>query len=142
MAYKRVRKLKLADAAYITGLLDGEGTITLTREHADENRRLVISISNTDLSILNLVRSTVGAGGTSKRTYSKRHTPSYAYKITNRQALTLLNHIAKFLKSYKRDRAQLALRQYTAVTPRNGRYTPEQSSMRREFDKRFSAIVP
>jgi len=143
MAYKTVRKLKLVDAAYIAGLIDGEGTITLTREHAGENRRLVVSISNTELAILSFVRSAVGAGViTSKRTYSNKHTPSYAYKITNRQALTLLSHIAEYLKSYKRSRAKLALKQYTAVTPRNGRYTPEQSLTRREFDKRFLAIVP
>lgn len=47
MTFKKVRKLKLTDAAYITGLIDGEGTITLTRERRGENRRLVVSISNT-----------------------------------------------------------------------------------------------
>ncbi len=49
MAYAKARKLKLTDAAYIAGLIDGEGTITLTREHANENRRLVVSISNTEV---------------------------------------------------------------------------------------------
>jgi hypothetical protein len=34
-------------AAYVAGLVDGEGTITLTRLHAGENRRLVVSIANT-----------------------------------------------------------------------------------------------
>ena len=36
-------------AAYIAGLIDGEGTITLTRLHAHENRRLVVSIANTEI---------------------------------------------------------------------------------------------
>ena len=72
MAYKKVREPKLIDAAYIAGLIDGEGAITLTREHAGENRRLVVSISKTELAILSFVRSVVGAGvKTSKRTYAK-----------------------------------------------------------------------
>lgn len=48
MTFKKVRKLKLTDAAYIAGLIDGEGTINLTHEHRGENRRLVVSISNTE----------------------------------------------------------------------------------------------
>lgn len=39
--YARVKSLSVADAAYIAGLVDGEGTVTLTTMH-----RLVVSISN------------------------------------------------------------------------------------------------
>ena len=35
----RIPKLPAESAAYIAGLIDGEGTITLTRLHAGENRR-------------------------------------------------------------------------------------------------------
>jgi hypothetical protein len=40
----RIPRLPPDIAAYIAGLIDGEGTITLTRLHAGENRRLVVSI--------------------------------------------------------------------------------------------------
>jgi len=43
----RIPKLPAESAAYIAGLIDGEGTITLTRLHAGANRRLVVSIANT-----------------------------------------------------------------------------------------------
>ena len=46
--YREVKKLGQTDAAYIAGLIDGEGTVTLSRRHRNENRQLVISISNTD----------------------------------------------------------------------------------------------
>jgi hypothetical protein len=36
--------LRTIDAAYIAGLIDGEGTITLSRKHRNENRQLAISI--------------------------------------------------------------------------------------------------
>jgi hypothetical protein len=44
--------LSLEDAAYIAGLIDGEGTITLTRIHSNENRRLVVSIDSSWISCL------------------------------------------------------------------------------------------
>lgn len=63
-AYRTVRTLSATDAAYIAGLIDGEGTVTLTRKHLNENHQLAvsISISNTDLSLLHYVRDAIGAG--------------------------------------------------------------------------------
>jgi len=46
-SYKKVLTISKIDAAYIAGLIDGEGTITLSRKHKNENRQLVVSISNT-----------------------------------------------------------------------------------------------
>lgn len=143
MDKQSVNELASIDAAYIAGLIDGEGTITLTREHARESKRLVVSISNTEIALLQFVMDRVGAGKiTNKRVYSEKLTPSYTYKITNRQALTLLEEIAQYLRSYKRDRAGLALNTYISVTPRNGRYTPEQKNDRKRFEKEFLAITP
>ena len=53
--YRSVNTLSSADAAYIAGLIDGEGTITLTREHHNEGRRLVASITNTERDLLRFV---------------------------------------------------------------------------------------
>lgn len=143
MTYAKTRRLKPADAAYIAGLIDGEGTVTLSREHVGENRRLAVTISNTELAILRFVAKTAGVGKiTNKRAYSPRHTPSYVYKVTNRQALSLLEQIASYMQSYKRKRAILALERYVSVTPRNGRYTPKQRKARMRFDKEFLEIKP
>jgi hypothetical protein len=45
--YRAVNSLSTVDAAYLAGLVDGEGTITLSRKHAREKRQLVVSISST-----------------------------------------------------------------------------------------------
>lgn len=117
--YRIVRDLDSTDAAYIAGLIDGEGTITLTREHRDENRRLVVSIASTERSMLAFVVERTGCGKiTNKRTTSGRHTPSFAYRITNRQALELLRQISPYLRSYKANRAALALTHYLSLTPK------------------------
>lgn len=93
--YKTVAKLSDIDAAYIAGLVDGEGTVTLSRRHKQDMRQLVISISNTDLALLDYVLQTVNAGKvTHKRTTSEKHTPSAAYSVSNRQALTFLSQTA------------------------------------------------
>jgi len=137
------RSLSLEAAAYIAGLIDGEGTITLSRLHANENRRLVISIANTEIQLLEYVLCSAGVGKiTRKRKTSEAHTQSFCYSVTSQQALALLKQITPFLKSYKRGRALLALDRYQALTPRNGRYSRAQVAERQEFESTFLSLVP
>ena len=139
--YRKAKRLEPVTAAYVAGLVDGEGTITLTRVHRSENRRLVLSISNNELAILGFVAAAAGVGRiTSKRTYQARHKPSFAYQVSSRQALDLLEQIAPYLKSYKSRRVNLALREYVALTPRNGRYRPDVKKARDEFEARLLAM--
>jgi hypothetical protein len=49
-------------ATCIAGLIDGEGTVPLTRLHAGHNRRLAVSIANTEIRLLTCVVEQVGAG--------------------------------------------------------------------------------
>jgi hypothetical protein len=141
MPARIVRQLAAHIAAYIAGLIDGEGTITLTRLHARENRRLVVSIANTEIELLNYVGAQVGTGKiTRKRITSARHTPSFCYAITSRQALALLMQVTPYLQSYKRIRAAMALQAYTKLTSRNGRYSPERLAERRQFERSFLLI--
>ena len=123
-------------AAYIAGLIDGEGTVTLSRLHANENRRIVVSIANTEIQLLRFVIDQVGVGKiTRKKTTSDRHTPSFCYAVSSRQALSLLCQVAPYLRSYKRRRVELLLERYEALTPRNGKYRPSQLADRRDFER-------
>lgn len=71
--HREVHELTVAQAAYLAGLLDGEGTVTLSRKHAGEMRQLVVSISNTELEILEFARATIGAGKLTRKRTSKAH---------------------------------------------------------------------
>lgn len=136
-----VRALSPTEAAYIAGIVDGEGTITLTPMYAGENRRLVVSVSSTERYLLDYVLKSVGIGQiTTKRTYSSKHMPSFTFRVRNRQALELLKHITPFLQTYKRQRADLALRHYLALTPRNGKYRPAVRAARAAFEREFMAL--
>jgi LAGLIDADG-like domain len=136
-----IKILSDVEAAYVAGIIDGEGTITLTRTHRGENRRPVVSISSTELPLLSYVQSVVGAGRiTGKMCTREHHSPSFAYCITSRQALRLLAQVYPFLRTYKSKRARLLLDEYQGVTPRNGRYTVEQREAREQLVVRFFAI--
>jgi hypothetical protein len=92
MTYKKTNKLSPVNAAYLAGLVDGEGSITLTKLSRNRQRGLAVTISNTELMILQYVLDIVGVGKiTNKRKSKINHTPNYTYQITNRQALDLLN---------------------------------------------------
>jgi len=143
VVYKIPNQLNATDAAYIAGLIDGEGTITLSRKHRNENRQLAITISNTEKGLLDFVLSTVGAGKiTNKRTTHSHHTPSYTYAIYNRQALSLLEQVHPYLRTYKVERSALILRDYLTLTPRNGKYSEEQKLARSQFEAAVLGIKP
>lgn len=142
-AYKSVNRLTSTVAAYVAGLVDADGSISLTRRHRNENRQLVLSISNTDFNLLRQVNLLVGAGRiTKKRTYSHRHKPSGEYKIENRQALELIRQLAPHLLTYKSLRADLVLSDYVRLTPRNGRYTNDIIQERAKFVQDFLSLNP
>ena len=138
MAYKVARMLTIDEAAYLAGLIDGEGTISLSRRHANEKRQLVVSISSTEPELVDWAAITMGVGKiTRKRTSSDKHAPGLTYSVSNRQALAVLTQVMPYLRSYKRLRARLVLDKYLALTPRNGKYTDKVSLQREVFERAF-----
>ena len=139
--YREVNPLSPVDAAYIAGIVDGEGTITLSRKHAGESRHLVISISSTERPILEFVHERIGAGKiTGKKTAKAHHAPAWTYAIWNRQALNLLTQIRPLLRSYKSQRARLVEQHYVRLTPRNGKYTASTLAARQAFEAALLAL--
>ena len=142
-APKTNKPLNTAEAAYIAGLIDGEGSIGLLRKHRGENRQLVVSISNNDFALLRYVLDVTGVGKiTSKKPAKIKHTPSKTYTVTNRQALELLRQITPMLRTYKRARAELILEKYLTLTPRNGKYSAELLAARNNFVEECMSIKP
>lgn len=141
--YHQVNSLSVANSSYITGLIDADGSITLVKRHRNENRQLIVSISNNEIQILDYVRLVTGAGHISKkRKYAEHHKINHTFKLTNRQALDLLSQITPFLRSHKKNRAELVLENYVDLTPRNGKYTRELLARREIFIKNFHEIKP
>lgn len=141
--YKTTKQLTPPIAAYIAGLIDGEGTVTLCRKHKNENRQLAVSISSTEKYLLEYVLEVVGTGKiTTKKTVKTHHSPSFTYAIYNRQALSLLEQISPYLQTYKKYRSQLILKDYLRLTPRNGKYSEDLRSAKKDFEIQLLNILP
>lgn len=73
MKYGKVKTLNVEEAAYLAGIVDGEGTITLASKNKGQNRRLAITVSNTDRELLEWILKVVGVGIiTTKRLYKEK----------------------------------------------------------------------
>ncbi len=64
------------------------------------------------------------------------------HAIYNRQALWLLAQVEPYLRGYKAGRAQLILRDYLTLTPRNGKYTEKLQLAREHFETAVLGIKP
>lgn len=58
--YRTANTLSETDAAYIAGLIVGEGTITLGRKHRSDNWQLIVSISSTERVLLEYILAVCG----------------------------------------------------------------------------------
>jgi hypothetical protein len=73
--YQQLNTLSKTDAAYIAGLVDGEGTVALTRKHKNENPQLRVSISSTERQILEFVGQTLGVDKITNKSFSASSKP-------------------------------------------------------------------
>ena len=142
VSYKKVNELNKEKAAYLAGIIDGEGTITLSKKQKGAQRHLAVTISSTELDILEFIKKTIGAGKITKKvTYKAHHSTAYTYALYSRQALKLLDHIYPYMQGYKKKRAKLVMDKYLVLTPRNGKYSDELLENRKKFVKQFFGVV-
>lgn len=131
------------EKSYLAGIIDGEGSITLTRFHRNQYHSPCVSIASTDLELLEWVKLTIGSGKiTSKKNYNEeRHKDSYTYTIIYDDAIKLLQEIELYLVIYKKKaRAQHIIAKYKKVTLRNGRYNEKQKLDKEQFYIDFIAL--
>lgn len=135
--------MELWEASYIAGIIDGEGSISLTRMHENEHRRPCISIASTDKELLLYIQELTGGNVNSKKNYNpSKHQDSYTLSIKKKGDVfyTLLN-IKPFLRvNKKRNRVGWILEHYDSVTPRNGKYSPELLKRKKQFEEYFFKI--
>lgn len=131
------------EKAYIAGIIDGEGSIMLTRFHKNEYHSPCVSIASTDLELLEWIKYTIGSGNiTPKKNYNEeRHKNSFTYTIIYDDAIKLLQEIETYLVIHKkRARAQHIIFNYKKVTLRNGKYSEIQKIAKEQFYHDFMAL--
>ena len=112
------------EKAYIAGIVDGEGTVTLMKHHKNEMPAPSVSVANNNLKLLKYLKKRIGGVIVSKKKYKPHHNDSYAWSVKQDRALSFLKEIKKYL-IVKRQQAELITRDYKKVTHRAGKYTPK-----------------
>jgi len=124
---------------YVAGIIDGEGTITLSRLHkADKWRTPVVSVSSTTIEILNALVAVFGGHICKHKVYKSHHLPSFSWRIEGRKAVDLCAQLKDcLLVPSKRKRAGLIATTYLACTPRNGKYNAATTHKKQQFEDAF-----
>lgn len=129
--------------SYIAGIIDGEGSIMLTRFHKNQFPSPCVSISSTTIELLEWIKNVTGYGTIkNKKNYNpNKHKDSYTYFVKYNDAINLLKEIEPYLViNCKKERAKLIIENYKRVTPRNGRYSKEMQKAKEEFYEKFMSI--
>ncbi|MCA1055417.1 LAGLIDADG family homing endonuclease [Rossellomorea aquimaris] len=135
--------MKEWEAAYLAGIVDGEGSITLTRMHENEHRRPCISVASTDRELLEYLQDLTNGHISKKKNYNPtRHLNSYSFTIKNKtDVLSILKEITPYLRvEKKKKRATWILKYYDKVTKRNGKYSAECLKRKLEFEEDFFSL--
>ncbi len=100
--------LSLADAAYLAGLIDGEGSIAVSRTNTNASAkackrgfayRSSVTITMTDLPVLEWVKRTAGVGNICvKKARSQNHKQAWSWTAWSNEAALLLAQILPYLR--------------------------------------------
>jgi hypothetical protein len=134
-----MRKAFPEELAYIAGLVDGEGSVSLSRTHAEKWRAPVLSISNTVRELLELPKEIFGGTIITKgRKVKAHHLTIMEYKIAYRPALEAMIQISPYMRHpEKKRRISLLVEGYQWYTRRNGKYSDFEIFLKRQFEDRF-----
>lgn len=116
--------LEEIEKAYLAGIVDGEGTVTLARHHKNEMPAPCVSVANNNRALLKWIQTRLGGTIVSKKKRKVWHRDSYAWTIRSNRAIRFLDEIKRYL-IVKKPQAELILKKYKSVTHRAGKYTPD-----------------
>ncbi|MEW5758266.1 MAG: hypothetical protein AB1755_02170 [Candidatus Omnitrophota bacterium] len=116
------KPLKEVEKAYLAGIVDGEGTVTLMRHHRNETHTPYVSVANNNLKLLKWIKIKIGGVVISKKKRMSHHNNSYAWYVCQNRAIDFLNEIKRYL-IIKKPQADLITEKYKSVTNRAGKYT-------------------
>lgn len=122
---KECQPLPDADAAYLAGMIDADGSVGI---YGDSKRkhRVQVTISNTDYDFLLWVKQVTSVGSVNKQRAGTAHwKPTFQWCCTSKAAVTFLTQLAPFMR-VKKDRAQLAIEFHLSLETPDGRLNVAQ----------------
>ncbi|RPI32542.1 MAG: hypothetical protein EHM70_08685 [Chloroflexota bacterium] len=130
-----------AEAAYTAGIIDGEGSVSLTRNRKFRWPSPQVSVASNDRELLEWLRHLFGGTIVVKQPRKPAHSLSFEWKLTDRRALCFLQIVRPYLVIQRKiQRTDLLLDAYLECTPRNGRYTPEMVEKKQKLIEQFTSL--
>lgn len=127
--------------AYLAGIIDGEGTITLSPPRGVERRSVSVSVTSTTPELTTWLHANFGGRLRVRKARKPNHRTPHVWTITHRAAVCLLALVEPYLViTEKRRRAALIREAYATCVPRNGRYSITQLAQREAFEASFFVI--
>lgn len=122
------------ERSYWAGILDGEGSILLTRMNPNKLPSPVISVTSTDRELLEWLKEKLGGTISTKKKYKDHWSQAYDWKITYSSAMKALEYAYPYLQiKRKKEKAKLLLNRYYLCTPKNGKYSEEMAKAKQQL---------
>lgn len=126
------------DYIYTAGLIDGEGTIGLSRVKKNQFYSPYVSVTNTSYEIIDYLKSNYGGVIINQKTYKQHHKKAWIWRISYDNAINFISKVTPYMKEQEKiRRSKLILDEYKNVTKRNGKYTDSQKQAKLDFENRF-----
>jgi sulfite reductase beta subunit-like hemoprotein len=120
---------------YLAGLLDGEGSVIVTRTRGrgsvNDSVSARVIITNTDLPLIEWLLAEVGGSFVPKKRMKDHHRQAYQWLLGGRNAAAFLLAVIPYLR-IKKAQAEAGLRILETVGDRNTRLTDEVMEIREE----------
>lgn len=143
MNYAEVNTLNDVDAAWLAGIIDGEGSVTLTTERKRQKfKQPQLCVTSTSRNIIDTIERITGVGHVRiKLRREEHHKDAWSWQVKNgRQVLDVLTQILPFMREENKvARARLLTDNWLRVTMRNGRYSESQMEEKLAFESAFFA---
>ncbi len=129
------------EIAYIAGLFDGEGTVTLAKgSNPKAFRRIEMTLSSTDKCLCDYVAEVLKGGHVYAKQSRKpdQWSQAYEFRWSGNGAKLALSKIRPFVRCpEKARRIDLIISMFDVVTSRNGKYNKAQRENKIEFERLF-----
>lgn len=101
-----INDITIEHAAYIAGLIDADGTVTVTRSKESLIAKPMVLVVNSDLALIQWLQTVIGAGcayetktrPTRPDQVQANWNPVHRYQVTGWKALSLLDRVAPFMR--------------------------------------------
>lgn len=120
---------------YLAGLLDGEGSVIVSRTRGrgsiNDSISMRVCITNTDLALIEWLLSELGGSFVSKKILKEHHKQAYQWLLGGKNAARFLSAVLPYLR-IKRAQAEAGLRIAETVGDRSARLSEEVMEIREE----------